>query len=86
MKTFARRGTINVSVNNTVGGRGRGSSGGVSRAPDVFPPPNGGDGMDCPWISPDCNKRKVATLLSELFGTGVARAYAVKNIGGEDPR
>lgn len=42
----------------------------------------GGGGIGPSWISTDCNKRKVAALLSELFGPGVARAYAVKNIDG----
>lgn len=91
MKTFARGETSNVSV-NTVGGGGGGSAGGGNRAPDVFPP-SIGRGMDCRAVGrgaarsgTECNKRKVAAFLSELFGTGVARVYAVKNIGGEDPR
>lgn len=42
----------------------------------------GGGGFGPSWISSDCNKRKVTALLSDLFGPGVARAYAVKNIEG----
>lgn len=42
----------------------------------------GGGGFGPSWISTDCNKRKVTALLSDLFGPGVARAYAIKNIDG----
>lgn len=42
----------------------------------------GGGGIGPSWISSDCNKRKVAALLSDLFGVGTARAYAIKNIDG----
>lgn len=42
----------------------------------------GSGGFGPSWISPDCNKRKVAALLSELYGPAVARAYAEENIDG----
>lgn len=42
----------------------------------------GGGGFGPSWISSDCNKRKVTALLSDLYGTSVARSYAEKNIDG----
>lgn len=42
----------------------------------------GGGGFGPSWISSDCNERKVAALLSELYGPAVARSYAEKNIKG----
>jgi hypothetical protein len=42
----------------------------------------GGGGFGPSWISTDCNKRKVADLLSRLYGPSVARAYAEQNIDG----
>lgn len=42
----------------------------------------GGGGFGPSWISSDCNKRKVAALLAELYSTEVARAYVEANIPG----
>lgn len=42
----------------------------------------GGGGFGPSWISSDCNKRKIADLLSHLYGGGVARAYAEQNLEG----
>lgn len=42
----------------------------------------GGGGIGPSWISSDCNKRRVASLLASLYGPAVARAYAEANIDG----
>lgn len=42
----------------------------------------GGGGFGPSWISSDCNKRKIADLLANLYGPAVARAYAEQNLEG----
>jgi hypothetical protein len=42
----------------------------------------GGGGFGPTWISSDCNRRRVADLLSHLYGPAVARAYAEQQIEG----
>jgi hypothetical protein len=42
----------------------------------------GGGGFGPSWISSDCNKRRVTSLLATLYGPAVARAYAEAHIDG----
>jgi len=42
----------------------------------------GGGGFGPSWISSDCNKRKVAAELAQVYGPAVARAYMEREIPG----
>lgn len=43
---------------------------------------SGGGILSASTISSSCNQRKVVDILSNLFGPGVAREYAIQNIAG----